>query len=231
MIKRLGVILLAFGLLAGCADAVAPPTASATYGTEQAEVLGIYGAGGVDLSANLGPGQGTLLGDQLPKKFGARIRVVGYWNWDDYSINDYINAIPLSKMVIIIGDSCGASIGPFDAAAVHRPVTAVIGVQASYWCPTVGSTDPVPSNVAYAEETYNPNCLETGWLGCRVYTASKSTKLTLVQRYDYHPDLQQDFFNDALDEVSLVLSSSGALNRSGGTQVLIRHHGQHMRFQ
>lgn len=217
-------------LLAGCAiTAVVQPEPPGT--TEVLDLVGEYGAGGQGLSAMLGPGQGTL-GAQIQAKFGSKIRILGYWNWNDYSVNSVLAAVPASHMIGYFGDSCGASIGPFNAATQHRQVAVVIGAQASIYCPTVGSYDAVPKNVMYAEETYNPNCDETAGLGCRIYTATSATKLTLVQRPDLHPDLQQDFFNDALDELALVLDASeklmGRYSVSGGMRVLTRYHGQRM---
>jgi len=226
--KRLAVITafcVALALSACATQSYSPPPLNG----EQTEIVMEYGAGGDALSAMLGPGQDTL-GDQIKTKFGSRVRIAGYWDWADYSVLDTIKSFPSSKSVIVIGDSCGASVGPFLAAAVNRPILAVIGIQASTYCPTVGATDPVPSNVRYALETYNPNCAETFGLGCRVYTAGASTNLKIVQRPDLHPALTQDSFNDVLDELSMIFASSATFKvKHGGTQRLVRYHNQRIR--
>lgn len=222
--KREIIIIAIAVLLTGCADI--SRYVPAPVGNERAEIFMEYGAGGQALSGALGPGSGTL-GDQIKAKFGSAVRITGYYDWTDYSVIAVANAIPASKKVIIIGDSCGASIGPFDAAAMTRPAE-IIGVQASIYCPTVGFTDPVPSTTSFAEETYNPSLIETGGLGYRLYTAGPQTKLTIVQRPDLHPGLSQDFFDDALDEIGAILASSASLHgRTGGTRMLVRYHGQH----
>lgn len=173
--------------VAGCAH-VTPYTPPPVNG-EQAELFMIYGAGGDALSSALGPGTNTL-GAQIQAKFGSRVRIAGYYDWTDYSVNAAIAAVPASKKVIVIGDSCGGSVGPFDAATVSRQVE-IIAVQPSIFCPTFGYTDPIPNNVAFAEETYNPYFVETGGLGYRLFTAGPSTKLTVVQRPDLHPGLSK----------------------------------------
>ena len=227
MIRRLFLAAALAASLAACgttSNYVPPPA-----GNERADIFMISGAGGQALSGALGPGGGTL-GDQFQKKFGSAVRIVGYYDWTDYSVIQTANAVPLSKKVVFVGDSCGASIGPFDAAAMTRPAD-VIGVQASVYCPTVGTTDPVPGSVSFSLETYNPNWDETGGLGYRLYTAGPQTELTIVRRPDLHPGLSQDFFNDAIDELGVILASSAHLggSRHGGTTEIVRHHGQRIR--
>jgi hypothetical protein len=233
-VTKLGVSMRKLVIVAALASSLAACASTSSYvpppvGNERAEIYMIYGAGGQALSGMLGPGQGTL-GDQITAKFGSAVRIAGYYDWTDYSVIQQANAVPSSKRVIFIGDSCGSSIGPFDAAAMNRPAE-VIGVQASIYCPTIGFTDPVPATTSFAEETYNKFLVETGGLGYRLYTAGPSTKLTIVQRPDLHPGLSQDFFNDCLDEISTILASSAKLHggSSGGTQMLIRYHGQRIR--
>lgn len=229
MKKQIAALAIGLALLVGgCAiTAVVQPQPADT--TEVLDLVGEYGAGGQGLSAMLGPGQGTL-GEQILEKFGSKVRILGYWNWNDYSVNAVLAAAPANHMIGYFGDSCGASIGPFNAATQRRRVAVVIGTQASTYCPTSGFTDAVPANVTFAEETYNPSWIETFGLGTRVYAATSATRLTLVQRPDMHPDLQQDFFNDALDELSIVLAQSATLKKPiGGTTELVRYHGQRIR--
>lgn len=215
--------IIAFVLVAGCTtQQYTPPPADG----EQAEIYMEYGAGGDALSAMLGPGQGTL-GQQITNKF-PQVRIAGYYDWTDYSVLSAAAAVPSNKSIIFIGDSCGGSIGSFLAAALQRKVLAVMGIQPSDYCPTIGSTDPVPSNVAYALETYNPNCFETFFLGCRVYTAGASTKLTIVQRPDLHPALTQDSFNDVLDELSMIFAPQAKFGGALGSKMVVRYHGQRM---
>ena len=215
-------------MLGGCATSgggyIAPPA-----GGEQADVMIKYGLGGYSLGHNLGPGSGTL-GDQISAKFGSRVRIAGYYQFQD-QLYQMINATPASIKVIVIGNSCGAVTAPFDTQQSSREIDAVMGIQPSTdGCEgDYSGTNPIPSSVRFALDTYNPSCPETLGLGCQLYTAGPSTKLTIVQRPDLHPALSQDSFNDVLDEMATVMSASAKLGAArGGTMMIVRYHGQRM---
>lgn len=218
----LGLILV----LVGCAISGGGYTPLPPDG-EQADVYIKYGLGGYSLGYNLGPGTGTL-GDQISIKYGPRIRIAGYYQFQD-QLYQVINDTPAAVKVIIIGNSCGGVTAPFDAKDAQRIVEAVMGIQPSTdGCEgDFSSTNPIPSNVRYALDTYNPSCPETFGLGCQLYTAGPSTKLTIVQRPDLHPALSQDSFNDVLDEMAVVMSATAKRGMElGGTTRLVRYHGQ-----
>jgi hypothetical protein len=212
-------------VLASCAATyVAPP-----QDDEAADVYIKYGLGGVVFGYNLGPGSGTL-GDQIQSKYGSRVRIAGYFQFQD-QLYQTINKTPARIKIIIIGNSCGAVTAPFDAAQSSRQIDAVMGIQPSTdGCEgDFSGTNPIPSNVRFALDTYNPSCPETLGLGCQLYTASPPTQLTIVQRPDLHPALSQDSFNDVLSEMNVVMSASAKLGAPhGGTKLIVRYHQQKM---
>ena len=227
--KRLAVITAFFAALALSACATQSYTPPPMDG-EQADVYFKYGLGGVAFGYNLGPGPGTL-GDQISAKYGSRVRIAGYYQFQD-QLYELLNHTPANIKVVIIGNSCGAVTAPFDAAQTKRTVDAVMGIQPSTdGCEgDFSGTNPIPSNVRFALDTYNPNCAETLGLGCQLYTATSKTKLTIVQRPDLHPALSQDSFNDVLSEMALVMSASSKFGaRHGVTELLVRYHNQRIR--
>lgn len=214
--------------LAACAvgGAYVPPPQDG----EAADVYIKYGLGGYSLGYNLGPGQGTL-GDQIQSKYGSRVRIAGYYQFQD-QLYQLIDETPASIKVIVIGNSCGAVTAPFDAAQSSRTVDAVMGIQPSTdGCEgDFSPTNPIPANVRFALDTYNPNCAETFGLGCQLYTAKAPTKLTIVQRPDLHPALSQDSFTDVLDEMDLVMAASAKFGAAlEGTRMIVRYHNQRIR--
>ena len=225
--KKLVVAIALCAVLAGCGGGsyVPPPVDG-----EAADVFIKYGLGGTTFGAALGPGSGTL-GDQISAKFGSRVRIAGYYQFQD-QLYQLINGTPAAIKVAVIGNSCGAVTAPFDAKQASREVDAVMGIQPSTdGCEgDYSATNPIPASVKFALDTYNPSCPETFGLGCQLYTAGPSTKLTIVQRPDLHPALSQDSFDDVLDEMSIVLSASAKLGaQRGGTSMIVRYHGQRMR--
>lgn len=223
------IAALAFaGAIAGCVAAASytPPP----RGGEQADVWIKYGLGGITFGYALGPPSSSYgtLGAEIAAKFGSRVRIAGYFQFQD-QLYPQINATPASIKVIVIGNSCGAVTAPFDAIQSKRAVDLVAGIQPSTdGCEgDYSGTNPIPPNVRYALDTYNPSCPETFGLGCQLYTAGPTTKLTIVQRPDLHPALSQDSFTDVLDEMSVVMGASAKFGApTGGTRMLVRHHGE-----
>lgn len=225
--KQIAAAFLA-GALAACGTTAAFQPAPS--GGEQADVYVKYGLGGYFFGHGLGPGSGTL-GDQIQRKYGQRVRLAGYYQFQD-ELYRLIDATPAAVKVVIVGNSCGAVTAPFDAAQSGRVVDAVMGIQPSTdGCEgDFSGTNAIPKNVRFALDTYNPSCPETFGLGCQLYAAGPSTRLTIVKRPDLHPALSQDSFNDVLDELAVVMSASAKLRAaSGGTRLMVRYHGQRIR--
>lgn len=211
------------------------PTPTPTPITAQADVFIKYGAGGYGLSPAMGPGPGTF-GDRMRSRFGGKVMIVGYYQWTD-AVAAQMSATPLNTKLISFGDSCGASAGPYDAAAVTRNVDLIGGFQPSIYCGGGGGfTEPVPANVLNAIEVYNPSCISTGGLGCRLWTLASNFpagRLTIVQRPDMHPGVNVDSENDMLDKMAAVMAV-GAARKALSTPlnskpvVLVRHKGERL---
>lgn len=146
-----------------------------------------------------------------------------------------ISADPPSVKEAVIGFSCGANASPVVAAGTRHRVDVVAVIQVSEWC---GGT-PLTANVARAQETYNPNCLDTGGLGCGRLVPGAGfdpANLTFIERPDCHtcsdhdPDAQQDI----VQAVAAVASSSAktrlraalGLGAPAAIRIITRYHGQ-----
>lgn len=212
---------------------VQPAPAPAPASHEIARVFIKYGAGGYALSPAMGPGAGTL-GAKLQSKFGARVKIVGYYQWTD-AIASLMASTPAAIKLVSFGDSCGASAGPYDAAAVNRTVDLIGGFQPSIYCGGGGGfTEPVPANVLSAIEVYNPSCISTGGLGCRLWTLAANfpaSRLLIVSRPDMHPGVNADSEQDMIDALSAALAPAAKLKAlraplGSKPRLIVRHHGE-----
>lgn len=220
--------------LCACTTGPTPPPSPVIPVVAKAVVLEKYGAGGQSLSSAMGPGAGTF-GGRMQARFGSAVYIVGYYQWTD-NVSSVIASVPATAMVMMFGDSCGASAVPYDAAGVSRSIALIGGFQPSIYCGNGGGfTEPVPANVQNAIEVYNPTCVDTGGLGCRLWTLAPSfpaSRLTIVQRPDLHPGVNVDSENDMLDKMAMVLQGGpqlkGAPRRGGQPHVVVRHHGERL---
>lgn len=147
---------------------------------------------------------------------------------------DEISAEPASVKEVIIGFSCGANASPVVAAGTTRRVYVFV-IQVSEWCGGV----PLGANVVRAQETYNPNCLDTGGLGCGRLVPGvgfNPSNLTFIERPDCHTcsDHDPDAVNDIVLAVKSVTSAPAAQRFGarfgkrvpGAINVITRYHGQ-----
>jgi hypothetical protein len=82
-----------------------------------------------------------------------------------------------------------------------------------------------------ALDVYNPTCIETGGLGCRLYAMGPGfvpARLTHVYRYDAHPyaDDDPDAQNDVITAIGTALNGSpkmAAPRRGGAPHIIVRH--------
>jgi hypothetical protein len=232
MIKRLIVGILLAGALTGCAgmSGGGGPVAvvSDKSDTTGAHVYVMLPLGNESLDS----GGMDYIAAQVAKLPGVtRVQIYDYYQTADAVAA--INADPSIVKQIIIGFSCGANASPVVAAGTSRK-TYVFVIQVSEWC---GGT-PLVSTVLRAQETYNPNCFDTGGLGCGRLVPGpgfNASNLTFIERPDCHvcSDHDPDAINDIVAAVKSVTSASAALRMrsvfghpSSGPRILTRYHGQ-----
>jgi hypothetical protein len=162
-----------------------------------------------------------------------RVQIYDYYQ-TAAAAND-IAADPPGVKEIVIGFSCGANASPDVAAGVTRPIAGVFVIQRSQWC----GGDDLSANVLRAQETYNPNCLDTAGLGCAPLIPGpgfNSSNLTFIERPDCHicSDHDPDAVNDIISAIRSVTNESASRKMAaargtrvpGSPHVLIRYHGQ-----
>jgi hypothetical protein len=184
--------------------------------TVKLAVFLFYGLGGSLTS----PGMNTL-GQELGGLPG--VQVYGPYYYDQWqTVVTNMQALPPGMPIALEGYSCGVGSTAWAATAAGLSVALIAGIQGSDFCPPT----PLTPNIKAAAETYNPNCLETFWLGCATYTPGPGFnpgKITLVQRPDLHPyaDLDPDALADmvAATEAAISASAAGALKIARGIGV------------
>ena len=204
MLRRL--ILTSF-LLSACATTPSGPSpygvttyldVSATTGTHVYLERGLGGYA-------LGPGVDEI--GQLAMKIPGVTRVVVAEYTQGQNIADLANADPPTVRVVVGGYSCGANGAPGTAAAIARSVDMLPVIQASLWC----GNYPITRNVLKAQETYNPQCVQTAGLGCMLLTTGPGfnpSNFTVIDRPDCHPcaDTDPDAQNDMVLAIKSVTS-------------------------
>jgi hypothetical protein len=199
---------------------------SNTTGTHVAVMLPLgneaFDSGGMDHIA--------ALAAQLPGV--TRVQIYDYYQ--TVAAAGGISADPATVKEVVIGFSCGANASPIVAAGANHKVDGVFVIQVSEWC---GGT-PLTGNVVRAQETYNPNCFDTGGLGCGKLVPGPDfdpSNLTFIERPDCHTcsDHDPDAINDIISAIRTVTSvnanrrMAAALgHRKGKPRVLVRYHGQ-----
>jgi len=211
-------------VLAGCATApvIPVPDPSSTSGTHVYALLPLGGEafdnGGMDnIAARVA---------RIPSV----TRVVIYQYTDTQSVANAISADPATVKEVVIGFSCGANHAPDVAAGTRHRIDLIAVIQVSEWCGGI----PIPGNVLRAQETYNPNCADTGGLGCGRLVPGPGfnpANLTFIERPDCHTcsDHDPDAVNDIVRAVTVVTSSGrklAGISVFGRPRVIVRYHGQ-----
>lgn len=171
----------------------------------------LYGVGGQSTSSGM-----DTLAYRL-RNLGSQIEVRGPYQFDQWQqVASEMKSTPPEILVAVAGYSCGANNAPMAAASVaSRTVALVAGIQASTWL-SIWCRSPILSrNVVAAREIYNPNCFQTGGLGCQLYQPGPGFaggRLTIIKRYDMHPyaDLDPDAQNDVIEAIKMALASSNS---------------------
>lgn len=229
---RRSPIVILFLLLLGCAGGITnypTLTVSADTGTHVRLLRTLGGE-----AASPGIDEIAAMEAKLP---GVTLVKV-YEYYQTQQVADEVNAEPLTVKEVIEGGSCGANAAPVAAAGIRRRVDEVAVIQASVLC---GGLSPLGLNVSAAQETYNPICPETLWLGCALLNLGPGfnpSNFTVIERDDCHPCafVNPDAKNDMVDAVRKVTSlSAGArfgavLGKKvpGSMNWIYRHHGQRM---
>jgi hypothetical protein len=171
----------------------------------------------------------------LAAKVPGVTRVVIYDYFQTSAAAAAISADPAGVKEVVIGFSCGANASPVVAGGTNHSVDAVAVIQVSEWC----GGQALTGNVKRAQETYNPNCFDTGGLGCGKLVpgpAFNASNLTFIERPDCHTcsDHDPDAINDIILAVKAV--ASPAVGRRMGSafghrvpgvpNVIVRYRGQ-----
>jgi hypothetical protein len=127
------------------------------------------------------------------REFSAKVAALGvevglspYRDSDVNQIAHDFNEAPADAVLLVWGSSLGANNCPIVAAYTHRTIHGIWGFQASEF----GAKVPIPNNVLFAHEVYNPSWLESMGLGHYQWVLAHGnhrTNLYLSARYDMHP--------------------------------------------
>lgn len=147
-----------------------------------------YGMGGAAIET-WGSGERLLV--ERCKKLGLDTMNSPY-QWSDVElICSQIERCPSDANIAAGGDSLGACEAPDIAMRIKqrikRPIKYLFGFQSSVY----GANVPVPSNVEFADNFYNPSWWQTFGLGYRQWTlapGNKTTHLRNIPHYGPHPD-------------------------------------------
>jgi len=217
-------------LLCGCAASGSPVVVSDTSNTTGLHAAVMLPLGNESLD-NGGMDHIAALVAALPGV--TRVQIYDYYQTQ--AAADAISADPPSVKEAVIGFSCGANASPVVASGTNHRVDVVAVIQVSEWC---GGT-PLTGNVSRAQETYNPNCLDTGGLGCGKLVPGPDfnpSNLTFIERPDCHicSDHDPDAINDIVLAVKAVITPSMAQRYAmargtrvpGAIHVITRYRGQ-----
>lgn len=143
---------------------------------------------------------------QRVKALGIDIQGSPYRDYDTATIAAAIKQLPASDEIFVFGASLGANNSPVVAALVAPRRVSIWGFQASVW----GAQYPVPKNVSFAHEAYNPNFAETLGLGFYEWTKGPGFdgKMVLTANSDLHPgDYDIAVQNMFLDDMKRIMAS------------------------
>lgn len=142
---------------------------------------------------------------------------VGQSPYRDYEVDQIvadINAAPADATILVWGSSLGANNCPVVASYISRDIPqsyikrvihGMWGFQASLY----GAQVPIPSNVLFAHEVYNPLWIETMGLGAYEWvraSGNTTTNLYLSKRYDLHPGETEQAQAMFLAEIQRVIA-------------------------
>ena len=152
-----------------------------------------YGLGGAVTSPGV-----VAITQQATAIPGVKAAPISYYDQWPQTVSP-IEALSASTKVILFGYSCGVGSTAQVANAVYPRKVYLVAIQGSVYCPPPTSK----SNIAFAQETYNPSFLMTLGLGWKWYSG---TPVHLIPRYDFHPyaDIDPATQNDVLGFISAV---------------------------
>ena len=137
---------------------------------------------------------------------------VGKSPYRDYEVNQIaadFNAAP-DAIKLLWGSSLGANNCSVVAAYTHGVIHGMWGFQASEY----GAKVPIPANVLFAHEVYNPNVFATGGLGAYEWTLAAGnsvTNLYVSKRYDAHPGETSSVMAMFMAEMKRVVAAAQAV--------------------
>jgi hypothetical protein len=136
---------------------------------------------------------------------------VGKSLYRDYQVAEIaadFNAAPPDAILLVWGFSLGANNCNVVASYTHRLIHGMWGFQAS----DDGAKVPIPSNVLFAHEVYNPSWLGTAGLGHYEWVIAPNnhrTNLYLSKRWDMHPGATERSQAMFLAEIERVIAKPG----------------------
>lgn len=137
---------------------------------------------------------------------------VGRSPYRDYEVQEIAaDLLGASKNAIrlVIGSSLGANNGPVAAVYAHAvAIHGIFGFQASSY----GAREPIPSNVLFAHEFYNPLWPMTLGLGTYKWELAKNnsrTSLVLTSEYAFHPGETPKAMAAFINEIKRIINKPG----------------------
>ena len=146
-------------------------------------------------------------------EFSQKVRALGVdiagSPYRDYQVDQIVadfTAAPAGSILLLWGSSLGANNCPVVASyAPNIVINGMWGFQASLY----GSQVPIPSNVLYAHEAFNPNWIETGGLGAYQWVKAAGnavTSLYTTPTSDGHPGETEAMQAKFLAEIGRVIA-------------------------
>ncbi len=161
-------------------------------------------------------GQFGPVTDPGEREFSAKVEGLGvdigkspYRDYEVSQIASDFNNAPADAILLLWGSSLGANNCPVVAAyCPHRTIHGMWGFQASEY----GAKVPIPGNVLFAHEVYNPSWVGTMGLGHYEWVRASNnhrTNLYLSARYDMHPGETERVQAMFLAEIQRVIAKPG----------------------
>ncbi len=161
-------------------------------------------------------GQWGPVTDPGERQFSAKVAAlgvdIGFSPYRDYQVSQIasdLNNAPADAILLVWGSSLGANNCPLVALySPHRLIHGMWGFQASEY----GAKVPIPGNVLFAHEVYNPNWAGTFGLGHYEWVRAATnhrTNLYLSARFDMHPGETAAAQAMFLAEIQRVINKPG----------------------
>jgi hypothetical protein len=157
--------------------------------------------------------------DPGERKFTALVKAIdpdhidiGQSPYRDYQVQeiaaDLLKA-PKDAIRLVIGSSLGAN--NCAVVAAYAPAVVIHGIF-GFQASSYGSKQPIPSNVLFAHEFYNPLWIMTWGLGTQKWTLAPGnirTSLVLTPEYALHPGETTKAMNTFLAEIKRIINLPG----------------------